>query len=114
MPAAQTPGSRVFVRFPQDQFDQFEKWSQLLGLPMSYLVAICAWTGSHILIPRMLPNVHQQLVLIKEQDDASYWEAVAEAQAEISEKERMLFDGFEEHRQEFLKWRQERGLHKDD
>lgn len=113
MPAANS-GPRVFVRFPQEQYDQFQKWSKQLGVPMTYLVSMCAWTGSHIVIPKMLPDVHQQLDLIKEREESEYWASQYEAQQEGQRIEVETQLEFQRYREEFLQWMKERGLHNDE
>ena len=113
MPAANS-GPRVFVRFPQEQYDQFQKWSRQLGVPMTYLVSMCAWTGSHIVIPKMLPDVQEHLELIKESKELEHWQAQAEILADINQEDRKLFEEFESHREEILQWVKQRGLHNDE
>lgn len=107
MPRQRSPSARVFVRFPQDRFDLFEEWARELGLTMSDLVAICAWTGSKVVIPSLLPDAYQQLKLIQEEREREAMEDYM--QGELIEFNEVL--EYRANKEDYQKWLQERGLH---
>lgn len=109
-----TQPPRVFVRFSKDQYDQFSDWAKRLGVPVANLVALCAWTGSHTLIPRMLPNVHQQLEFIRESEEADLHEWQSEVLDQLREEDTLAFGDFQKYREEFEVWMQQRSVSTDE
>lgn len=94
---------RIWVRLPADKHEQFEKWSIKIGLPMSQLVAICAWTGAKTVIPALDPDARTALEILKDREEEELYAQMADEHFEAKAEW-----------EEFQKWKQERGLHNDE
>lgn len=86
MPISKTPGSRVWVRFSQENYDLFDKWSRELSIPTSQLVALCAVAGSRTVIPTLLPGARETLEMIVRQEEQERYQEMADAYFEASKE----------------------------
>lgn len=90
---------RLWVRLPKQHFEYFEKYAAQLGIPMSQLIAMCAWSGARIVIPALDPPAYEVLKLIDEEQREEILRQVADQH--FKEKEEW---------EEFQNWKKERGL----
>lgn len=91
---------RAWVRLPRDKYNQFEKWSNKIGLPLSQLLAICAWSGSQTVIPTLDPDAREALQLLYDE----------EQQERASQQAQAYYEGQQDW-EEFRKWKEDRDSH---
>jgi hypothetical protein len=86
---------------PKEKYKQFEQWSKQIGLPMSNLVALCAWAGAQTVIPALDPDARRALEMLREQEESEMYGEMAEMAHQASEEQ-------ERDWQEFFAWKKER------
>jgi hypothetical protein len=98
---------RIWVRLPSEKYKQFEQWSKQIGLPMSNLVALCAWTGAQTVIPTLNPDARKSLQMLVDQEEADYYAELSEI---AHEEEARNWREWSVNRDEFLAWKKERDV----
>ncbi len=87
MPLTKTPGARIWVRFSNENYEMFDKWSRELNIPTSQLISLCAVTGSRVVIPTLLPDAREALEMIAKKEEQERYQEMADAYFEASKEE---------------------------
>jgi uncharacterized protein YbaP (TraB family) len=101
---------RLWVRLPKKHFEYFEKYSDELGISMSQLIAMCAWSGARIVIPALDTRAYEALKLIEQDQHDEVLQQQADEYFTLTPE----FQYLEAHKEHVKKWIQERGLHNDE
>lgn len=105
---------RLWVRLPKQHFEYFEKYAAQLGIPMSQLIAMCAWSGARTVIPALDPPAYEALKAIEQEERERIQQEIADAYAESYFATTPEAEYLKEKEEDYKEWLQKRGLHNDE